>query len=70
MGKFFVRDKNNMLVGKMESDGIVRDRNNMMVGKVEAGGTVRDRNNMTIGYAKDIPAAYVAVLFFFKLFER
>ena len=42
----------------------------MMVGKVETGGIVRDRNNMTIGYAKDIPAAYVAVFFFFNMFER
>ena len=64
------RDKNNMTIGMVESDGTVRDKNNMRVGKVKSDGTIVDRNNMTIGYAKDIPKAYAAVFFFFNLFER
>ena len=63
-------NQSNILVGKIESGGIVRDKKNMTIGKVESDGTVRDKNNMTIGYAKDIPKTYAAVFFLFKLFEK
>jgi hypothetical protein len=29
---------------------------------------VRDKNNHTLGYARDIPARYAALFFFFNLF--
>ena len=58
------RDKNNMTIGKIESDGTVRnasnmkigcfdrsdirDASNMKVGSID-GSTIRDKNNMKIG---------------------
>lgn len=44
-----LRNSSNMLIGKVESDGIVRDRSNMMIGKVDGDGEVKDRNNMQVG---------------------
>ena len=44
------RDNNNMLLGKVESDGTVRNANNMRVGKIFDDGTIRDSNNMKLGY--------------------
>ena len=44
-----IRDNSNMLVGKIETNGIVRDRNNMMIGKFESDGDVRNKNNMLVG---------------------
>ena len=43
------RDKNNMTIGKKESDGTVRNASNMKIGSVESDGTVRDASNMKIG---------------------
>ncbi len=62
-------DRSNMAIGKVESKGYVKDRSNMTMGRVKPDGYVLDKNNMIIGKAKDIPTAYVAVFFFFKLFE-
>ncbi len=58
------RDKNNMTIGKIESDGtvrnssnlkigcfdrnVIRDASNMKVGSID-GGTIRNKNNMKIG---------------------
>ena len=64
-----VRDRSNMMIGKVDSNGEVKDKNYMQIGRVKSDGTVVDRTNRTIGYAKDIPATYAAVFFFFKLFE-
>jgi hypothetical protein len=58
-----------MTIGKVEADGYVKDRSNMILGRIKSDGYVLDRNNMTIGKAKDVPIAYAAVFFFFKLFE-
>ena len=73
------RDNNNMLLGKVESDGTVRnannmrlgtvrDNNNMRLGTISSDGTIRDNNNMRIGTASGINTRYAAVLFFFELF--
>ena len=43
------RDNNNMLLGKVESDGTVRNANNMRLGKIFEDGTIRDSNNMRLG---------------------
>ena len=43
------RDNNNMLLGKVESDGTVRNANNMRIGKIFEDGTIRDSNNMKLG---------------------
>ena len=42
-------NQSNMLVGKIESGGIVRDKNNMMVGKFASDGDVMNKNNMLVG---------------------
>ena len=44
-----IRNSSNMLVGKIETNGIVRDKNNMTIGKFESDGDVRYRNNMLVG---------------------
>ena len=62
------RNNNNMLLGKVESDGTVRNANNMRLGKIFEDGTIRNSNNMRIGTASGINAKYAAVLFFFDLF--
>ena len=70
------RDNNNMLLGKVESDGtirnannmrLVRDNNNMRLGTISSDGTVRNNNNMRVGTASGINTRYAAVLFFFNL---
>ena len=74
------RDNNNMLLGKVESDGtirnannmrlsdgVVRDNNNMRLGTISSDGTIRDNNNMRIGTASGINTRYAAILFFFHL---
>ncbi|MDY6409293.1 MAG: hypothetical protein SPK71_05560 [Prevotella sp.] len=77
------RDKNNMTVGKIESDGTVRnarnmkigsidgktirDARNMKIGTVDRNGTVRDKSNMKIGSVSGVDPTYAAVLFFFDL---
>ena len=48
----YVRNRNNMLVGRIEKNGDIRNENNMSIGKVESDGSVRDRNNMLIGKVK------------------
>ena len=62
-------DRSNMAIGKVESNGYVKDRSNMTIGRVKPDGYVLDKSNVIIGKAKDTPTAYVAVFFFFKLFE-
>ena len=62
-------DRNNMRIGKVESDGTVRNRSNMSVGKVESDGTVRDRNNMRIGKVDGVSRKEAALIFFFDLLE-
>jgi len=47
-----LRNSSNMLVGKIEKDGIIRDRSNMSIGKVDGDGVVKDKNNMLIGRVK------------------
>jgi len=64
------RDKNNMTIGKIESDGTVRNASNMKIGTVERNGTVRDKSNMKIGSADGVNPTYAAVFFFFILFNR
>ena len=44
-----IRNSSNMLVGRIEGNGIVRDCNNMTVGKIESDGDVRDKNYMLVG---------------------
>ena len=44
-----LRDRSNMMIGKVESSGTIRDRNNMTIGHVESDGSIRDKNNMLIG---------------------
>lgn len=43
------RNNNNMLIGKVESDGTIRNANNMKVGQIFEDGTIRDSNNMLVG---------------------
>ena len=43
------RDNNNMLLGKVESDGTVRNANNMCIGKIFDDGAIRDNNNRRVG---------------------
>lgn len=62
------RDNNNMLLGKVESDGTIRNANNIALGTIEKDGTVRNNNNMRVGTASGINMKYAAVLFFFNLF--
>jgi hypothetical protein len=38
------RDNNNMLLGKVESDGTVRNANNMRLGKIFGDGAIRYNN--------------------------
>ena len=61
------RDNNNMLLGKVESDGTIRNANNMYLGKIFDDGAIRNNNNMRVGTASGINAKYAAVLFFFDL---
>lgn len=42
-------DGSNMLIGRIESDGLVRDQANMMIGKIGSDGTILNRNYMTVG---------------------
>jgi hypothetical protein len=62
-------DRSNMTIGKIDSDGYVKDRSNMTIGRVKSDGYVVDRNNITIGRAKDIPAKYVAAIYFFNILK-
>ena len=64
------RDTNNMLLGKVESDGTVRNSSNSTVGKIDRDGTVRNSSNSTIGYAKGVPVRYAALFFFFDFFKK
>ena len=43
------RDNNNMLLGKVESDGTIRNANNMRLGKIFEDGTIRDSSNKKHG---------------------
>ena len=38
------RDNNNMLLGKVESDGTIRNANNMRLGKIFGDGAIRYNN--------------------------
>ena len=60
------RDNNNMLLGKVESDGTIRNANNMRLGKIYDDGAIRDNNNRRVGTASGINFRYAAVLFFFN----
>ena len=60
-----IRDKSNMQIGTIESDGTVRDRSNMKIGSVESDGTIRDRSNMKIGSASGVKKNWAVVTFFF-----
>ena len=62
------RDKNNMKIGSIESNGTVRDASNMKIGSVESNGTVRDGSNMKIGSVEGVNQTYAAVFYFFNLF--
>lgn len=42
-------NNSNMLVGKIEPNGIVKDHNNMMIGKIETDDDIRDKNYMLVG---------------------
>ena len=42
------RDKNNMTIGKIESDGIVHNASNMKIGCFDRG-VIRDASNMKVG---------------------
>ena len=42
-------DGSNMLIGKIEFNGIVRNQSNMMIGKIDSDGTILNRNYMTVG---------------------
>ena len=64
-----IRDRQYMMIGKIEQDGTVRDRSYMMIGKVEADGTIRDRSYRFIGKAKDVPPTRAAIFYFFNLFQ-
>lgn len=44
-----LRNSSNILVGRIESDGIVRDQTNMMIGKIGSDGTILNQNYMTVG---------------------
>lgn len=44
-----IRNGSNVLVGKIEANGVVRDGSNMMIGKIESDGTIRDKHNMLVG---------------------
>ena len=66
----YLYDRSNMTIGKVESDGYVKDRSNMNLGRIKPDGYVLDRSNMTIGRAKGVPISYVAVFFFFHLFDE
>ena len=65
-----IRDKSNMKIGSVDSDGTVRDASNMKIGSVERNGTVRDKSNMKVGSADGVNPTYAAVFFFFILFNR
>ena len=43
------RDKNNMTIGKIESDGTVRNSSNMKIGSFDRNNVIRDANNMKVG---------------------
>ena len=58
-----------MMIRKVEADGTVKDRNYMFIGKVKSDGTVVDRSYMQIGRAKDVPARWAAIFFFFGMFR-
>ena len=45
-----LRDRQNVLVGRVEANGTVRDRLNVMVGRFCADGSIRDRRGMLVGY--------------------
>ena len=44
-----IRNGSNVLVGKIEANGVVRDGSNMTIGKIESDGTIRDKYNMLVG---------------------
>ena len=43
------RDKNNMTIGKIESDGTVRNSSNMKIGSFDRNNVIRDASNMKVG---------------------
>ena len=45
-----LRNRQNVLVGRVEANGTVRDRLNVMVGRFCADGSIRDRRGMLVGY--------------------
>jgi hypothetical protein len=65
-----IRDKNNMKIGSIESNGTVRDASNMKIGSVESNGTGRDGSNMKIGSVEGVNQTYAAVFYFFNLFNH
>ena len=43
------RDKNNMTIGKIESDGTVRNSSYMKIGSFDRNNVIRDASNMKVG---------------------
>ena len=64
------RDKNNMAIGKIESDGTVRNSSNMKIGSFDRNNVIRDANNMKIGSVEGVNQTYAAVFYFFNLFNH
>ena len=44
-----LRNSSSILIGRIESDGIVCGRSNIMIGKIGSDGTIVNRNYMTVG---------------------
>ena len=64
-----VLGENGMKLGKIRKDGVVMDQRGFYLGKVAQDGTVSDMSSFVIGKAKDVPTAYTAILFFFKMLD-
>ena len=43
------RDKSNMQIGKIESNGVVRNSSNMKIGSFDRNNTIRNASNMKVG---------------------
>ena len=49
----YLYDRNNMTIGKIDSNGYVYNRSNMTIGRFKPDGLIVNRSNMTVG-DKDI----------------
>jgi hypothetical protein len=64
-----IRNDKNQLLGKIEADGTVRNDCNQVLGKIHSNGEVRNEYNQCLGVAQNIPKEWVAIFFFFDLFD-